>query len=277
MISPLLVLNNQVPIPQFGLGTYKLEANDSARIVSEAARLGYRHFDTAQMYQNEAEVAAGIRDAGLKRAEVFVTSKLLPSNHAADDARRSFDESLQKMQFDYLDLFLIHWPMPHLYNGDYPATWRVLEEFLNDGRVRAIGVSNFMENHLERLFNETGIVPAVNQVESHPYLQLPELHAFCAEHGILVEAWSPLARGAVLDDPTIVELAQKHGKTPSQVTLRWALQRGDIIFPKTASVARLAENADIFNFELSASEMEQMAALDRGEDGRLGPHPDKMS
>lgn len=277
MISPLLVLNNQVSIPQFGLGTYKLEANDSARIVSEAARLGYRHFDTAQMYQNEAEVAAGIRDAGLKRAEVFVTSKLLPSNHAADDARRSFDESLQKMQFDYLDLFLIHWPMPHLYNGDYPATWRVLEEFLNDGRVRAIGVSNFMENHLERLFNETGIVPAVNQVESHPYLQLPKLHAFCAEHGILVEAWSPLARGAVLDDPTIVELAQKHGKTPSQVTLRWALQRGDIIFPKTASVARLAENADIFNFELSASEMEQMAALDRGEDGRLGPHPDKMS
>lgn len=276
MLGTLLKLNNEIIIPQYGLGTYKLDVSNTSEIVAEAACLGYRHFDTAQMYQNEAQVAAGIRASGLPREEFFITSKLLPSNHQSADARRSFAESLEKMQLDYLDLFLIHWPMPHLYNGDFSATWRILEEFLADGRVRAIGVSNFMEHHLEHLLAETDIVPAVNQVESHPHLQLPELHTYCAERGILVEAWSPLARGKVFNEPTIRELAEKHGKTPAQITLRWAIQRGDIVFPKTASPKRLVENSEIFDFSLSPEDMAVMAKLDKGEAGRLGPHPDRL-
>ncbi|MDO5061243.1 MAG: aldo/keto reductase [Actinomycetaceae bacterium] len=276
MSVPRLILNTGAEIPQFGLGTYKLGPHNTAEIVEQAAHLGYRHFDTAQMYGNEAEVAQGIRNSGIPREEFFVTSKLLPANHLAADAKASFAQSLEKMQFDYVDLFLIHWPMPHLYDGDFPATWRVLEEFYAQGRAKAIGVSNFMEHHLERLLAETDVVPAVNQVESHPHLQLPKLHEFCADKGILVEAWSPLARGRVFDEPAIVQIAAEHGKTPSQVTLRWALQRGDIVFPKTESVDRLAENFAVFDFELSAEQVAAIDALDRGEGGRLGPHPDQM-
>ncbi|EEH64409.1 oxidoreductase, aldo/keto reductase family protein [Gleimia coleocanis DSM 15436] len=276
MAISTVTLNSGYIIPQFGLGTYKLPKENAQEIVREAALLGYRHFDTAQMYQNEAEVAAGIRESGIPREEFFITSKLLPQNHLEADAKHSFAESLEKMQLDYIDLFLIHWPMPHLYDGNFPATWRVLEEFVASGRAKSIGVSNFMEHHLEKLMQETSIVPAVNQIESHPYLQMNALHNFCAEHGIAVEAWSPLARGQVFDEPAITSAAQAHGKTASQVTLRWALQRGDIVFPKTESVSRLAENLNVFDFTLSADEIAAINALDKGEAGRIGPHPDKL-
>ncbi|MCS4484837.1 aldo/keto reductase [Gleimia sp. 6138-11-ORH1] len=277
MNIPHLLLNTKATIPQFGLGTYKLEADSTAEIVTKAAHLGYRHFDTAQMYKNEAEVAAGIRASGIPREEFFVTSKLLPANNQPDKARRSFSESLERMQFDYVDLFLIHWPMPHLADADFCVTWRVLEEFYAQGLAKAIGVSNFLKHHLQRLLAETEVIPAVNQIESHPHLQLPDLHEFCAQQGILIEAWSPLARGRVFSEPVLLKIAQLLGKTPAQVTLRWALQRGDIVFPKTASPERLAENLDIFDFELSPEQMEAISGLDRGEAGRIGPHPDRMA
>jgi 2,5-diketo-D-gluconate reductase A len=271
---PDVALNNGRTIPQFGFGVFQIRPGDTAKAVAEALEAGYRHIDTAEMYGNEAEVGAAIAASGLGRADVFVTSKLNNGFHRPDDARRAFGESLDTLGFDYLDLFLIHWPLPTRYGGDYVSTWRTLEEFYRDGRARSIGVSNFQPHHLRRLHGESEITPAVNQIEVHPYLTQDDVRAFCAEYQIAIEAWSPLAQGLVLDDPTIVAIAKQVGKTPAQVVLRWHVERGDIVFPKSVTPSRIRENIDIFDFELSGEDVEAISALNRNH--RTGPDPDKF-
>jgi 2,5-diketo-D-gluconate reductase A len=272
---PEIKLNNGRTIPQFGFGVFQVQPEDTVEAVTEALRAGYRHIDTAQMYGNEREVGEAIAKSGLDRGEVFVTSKLANDSHLPDDARAAFAASLFALGFDYLDLFLIHWPLPARYDGDYVSTWRTLEEFYADGRARSIGVSNFQPHHLRRLHTEAEITPAVNQIEVHPYLTQDEVRQFCAEHQIAVEAWSPLARGGnLLADPALVSVAEAVRKTPAQVVLRWHIQRGDIVFPKSVTPARIRQNIDIFDFELSGQEMETIASLNR--DQRTGPDPDKF-
>ena len=270
---PGVMLNNGQTIPQFGFGVFLIEPKDTAEAVSTALEAGYRHVDTAEMYGNEAEVGAAVAKSGLDRADVFVTSKLSNGCHRPDDARRAFAESLDALGFDYLDLFLIHWPLPTRYDGDYVSTWQTLEEFYRDGRARSIGVSNFQPHHLRRLHQECEITPAVNQIEVHPYLTQDDVRAFCGGHQIAVEAWSPLARGGeLLGDPAVVSIAKATGKSPAQVVLRWHIERGDIIFPKSVSPPRIRENIDIFDFELSASDVEAITALNKNQ--RTGPDPD---
>jgi 2,5-diketo-D-gluconate reductase A len=228
------------------------------------------------MYGNEKEVGQGVRDAGMNRSDVFITSKLNNGFHKPDDARRAFDNTLLALESDYVDLFLIHWPLPTLYGGDFVSTWKVLEEFARDGRARSIGVSNFEPAHLDRLAQESDTVPAVNQIEVHPYFTNEEARAYGKEHGIVTEAWSPIAQGAVLDDDVIVRIADGRGKSPAQVVLRWHIQRGDIVFPKSVSPDRMRDNFDLFDFELDSADMESISALDRGESGRTGPNPNKF-
>jgi 2,5-diketo-D-gluconate reductase A len=271
---PEITLNDGSAIPQLGFGVFQIEPEQAAAAVRSALRVGYRHIDTAEMYGNEKGVGQAIRDEGLDRAEVFVTSKLNNGFHRPDDARRAFAESLDALGFDYLDLFLIHWPLPTRYGGDYVSTWRTLEEFYRDGRARSIGVSNFQPHHLRRLHGESEITPAVNQIEVHPYLTQNDVREFCAEYQIAIEAWSPLAQGLVLDDPTIVSIAKAVGKTPAQVVLRWHIERGDIVFPKSVTPARISENIDIFDFELSGEDVEAITALNKNQ--RTGPDPDKF-
>jgi 2,5-diketo-D-gluconate reductase A len=274
---PNITLNDGNTIPQLGFGVYQIEPENTAKAVSEALRIGYRHIDTAEMYGNEREVGEAVRDSGLDRGDVFITSKLSNSFHEPDDAQRAFDETLSELGFDYVDLFLIHWPLPTVYNGDYVSTWKALEEFKGDGRARSIGVSNFQVEHLERLASETDTVPAVNQIEVHPYLTNEAVRTYGREHGIATEAWSPIAQGAVLDDPTITQIAEKVGKSPAQVVLRWHIERGDIVFPKSVTPARIEQNFDLFDFELDGSDVEAISALDKGENGRTGPHPDTFA
>ncbi len=271
---PDLELNNGQRIPQLGFGVFQIDPAETADAVRQALEIGYRHIDTAEMYGNEKGVGEGIRASGLDRAEVFVTSKLNNGYHRPDDARRAFDETLGLLGTDYVDLFLIHWPLPSLYDGDFVSTWQTLEEFARDGRARSIGVSNFQVAHLERLAAETETVPAVDQIEVHPYLTNETVRAYCADHNIGVEAWSPIAQGGVLKDPTIVAIAERVGKSPAQVTLRWHVERGDIIFPKSTTPSRIKENFEIFDFELSDEDVDAIADLDRGEEGRTGPNPD---
>jgi 2,5-diketo-D-gluconate reductase A len=273
---PTIKLNDGASIPQLGFGVFQIDPDDTANAVKTALDIGYRHIDTAEMYQNEAGVGQGIRDAGVDRADVFVTSKLNNGFHEPDDARRAFDETLAKLQFDYVDLFLIHWPLPTLYDGDFVSTWRTLEEFKRDGRARSIGVSNFQIAHLERLANETETVPAVNQIEVHPYFTNDEVRAYGQQHGIVTEAWSPIAQGNVLDDPVIVKIAEAAGKSPAQVVLRWHVQRGDVVFPKSVTRKRIEENFALFDFELSDADVSALTALDKGEAGRTGPNPDEF-
>jgi 2,5-diketo-D-gluconate reductase A len=270
---PEIMLNNGRTIPQLGFGVFLVEPDETVAAVSTALQTGYRHIDTAEGYGNEKEVGEAIRKSGLDRADVFVTSKLDNSSHRPDDARRAFDASLDALGFDYLDLFLIHWPLPTRYDGDFVSTWRTLEEFYRDGRARSIGVSNFQAHHLRRLHTETEIPPAVDQFECHPYLTQDDLRAFCGEHQIAVEGWAPLARGGeLLADPEIGTIAERAGKTPAQVVLRWHIERGDIIFPKSVTPARIRENFAIFDFELSSEEVATITALNRNE--RTGPDPD---
>ena len=273
---PSINLNDGNTIPQLGFGTFQIDPEDTAEAVSQALEIGYRHIDTAEMYGNEAEVGEAIRNSGLDRGEIFVTSKLNNSFHEPDDAREAFDRTLSDLGMEYVDLFLIHWPLPTRYNGDYVSTWKTMEEFHNDGRARSIGVSNFQPEHLDRLASETDTVPAVNQIEVHPYLTNDAVRAYGQEHGIVTEAWSPIAKGGVLEDPTITGIAEKVGKTPAQVVLRWHLQRGDIVFPKSVTPSRMQENFELFDFELEQGDVEEITALDQGEDGRTGPHPDKF-
>jgi 2,5-diketo-D-gluconate reductase A len=273
-VIPDITLNNGQVIPQFGFGVFLVKPADTAAAVTAALEAGYRHIDTAEMYGNERQVGEAISRSGLDRSEVYVTSKLSNDAHRPDDARRAFDESLKALGFDYLDLFLIHWPLPTRYGGDYVSTWKTLEEFYHEGRARSIGVSNFQPHHLRRLHGESEIIPAVDQFEVNPYLTQDELRGFCAEHQIAVEAWSPLARGNALDDPTIRAIARRAAKTPAQVVLRWHLERGDIVFPKSVTPDRIRENIDIFDFGLSAEEVEAISALNRNE--RTGADPDKF-
>jgi 2,5-diketo-D-gluconate reductase A len=274
-VIPDVTLNNGQQIPQLGFGVFLIEPQDTVAAVSTALEAGYRHIDTAEGYGNEQEVGEAIRRSGLDRADVFVTSKLDNDAHQPDDARRAFDESLKALGVDYLDLFLIHWPLPGKYDGDFVSTWQTLEEFYREGRARSIGVSNFQAHHLRRLHGESEIIPAVNQIEVNPYLTQDELRGFCAEHQIAVEAWSPLGRGNVLQDPEIDAIARRAAKTPAQVVLRWHIQRGDIVFPKSVTPDRIRENIDIFDFGLSADEIGTISALNRHE--RTGPDPDKFT
>ena len=271
MTVPDLTLNTGTTIPQLGFGTYQIEPTDTVEAVTKALELGYRHVDTAEMYQNEAEVGEAVESL---RSEVFLTSKLNNGFHRPDDARRAFDETLTKLRTDSIDLFLIHWPLPTLYDGDFVSTWKTLTEFVQDGRAKAVGVSNFQVQHLERLAAETDVVPAVNQIEAHPYVLNDEVRAYGAAHGILTEAWSPIAQGKVLSDPVVVEIAEAVGRTPAQAVLRWHVQRGDIVFPKSTTPSRMQENFAIFDFELSGEQVTAISALDRGEAGRTGPNPD---
>jgi 2,5-diketo-D-gluconate reductase A len=271
---PDLMLNNGRQIPQFGFGVFLVKPADTADAVSTALDAGYRHIDTAEMYGNEKEVGEAVAKSGLDRADLFLTTKLRNEAHEPDDARRAFDASLTALGTDYVDLFLIHWPLPTRYGGDFVSTWRTLEEFYRDGRARSIGVSNFQAHHLRRLHTEAEVPPAVDQIEVNPYLTQDELRQFCAEHQITVEAWSPLARSGVLKDPTIDEISRRVGKTPAQVVLRWHIERGDIVFPKSVTPARIRENIDIFDFELSGEDVEAISALNRNE--RTGPDPDKF-
>jgi 2,5-diketo-D-gluconate reductase A len=267
---PTVTLNNGVTIPQLGFGVFQIAPDDTKRATLDALEVGYRHIDTAEMYGNEKEVGQAVAASGLDRSEVFVTSKLNNGFHARDAALTAFDGTLEALGFDYLDLFLIHWPLPTI--GDFVETWTAMQEIYASGRVKAIGVSNFQAAHLQRLFDETSIVPAVNQIEIHPYLAQDTLRAFNAAHGIATEAWSPIAQGAVLADEVIVSIAEKVGKTPAQITLRWHIQRGDIVFPKSVTRSRVEENFAIFDFELSDDDMQSITELDRNE--RTGPDPD---
>lgn len=273
---PNITLNDGNTIPQLGFGTFQIEPEDTVEAVSKALEIGYRHIDTAQMYGNEAEVGEAIRNSGIDRGEIFVTSKLNNSNHEPDDARESLDKTLSDLGLDYVDLFLIHWPLPTQYNGDFVSTWQTMEEFKNDGRSRSIGVSNFQPDHLDKLAEETDTVPAINQIEVHPYFTNDDVRAYGQEHDIATEAWSPIAQGEVLDDSTLNEIAEKVGKTVAQVVLRWHIQRGDIVFPKSVTPERIQENFELFDFELDSDDMDATTALDKGEDGRTGPHPDKF-
>ncbi len=274
MTVPTLTLNTQTTIPQLGFGVFQVPPDQTQATVETAFEVGYRHIDTAEMYQNEAGVGAAIKAAGLPRDELYITSKLNNGFHRPDDARRAFDETMDRLGLEKIDLFLIHWPLPTLYDGDYVSTWRTLTEFVESGRAASVGVSNFQPAHLERIIEETGVTPAVNQIEVHPYFTNDAARRASADHGIAVEAWSPIAQGKVLDDPAIVEIARAHDRTPSQVTLRWHVQRGDIVFPKSMHEERMRENFAIFDFELSDDEVATISALDQGESGRTGPNPD---
>jgi len=274
---PTVSLNDGHDIPQLGFGVFQIPPEDTAEAVTAALEIGYRHIDTAEMYGNESGVGEAVRASSLDRSDVFITSKLNNSVHRPDDARRAMDRTLSELGFDYVDLFLIHWPLPTLYDGDYPGTWKVMEEFKSDGRARSIGVSNFQVEHLRRLAAETDVTPAVNQIELHPYLRNADVHAYGQEHGIATEAWSPIAQGGVLEDPVITAIADKVGRTPAQVVLRWHIQLGNVVFPKSVTPERIKENFELFDFELESGDVDAIARLDQGEDGRTGPNPDTFA
>jgi diketogulonate reductase-like aldo/keto reductase len=267
---PRVELRGGVEIPQLGFGVFQVPPERTAEVVTRALAAGYRHIDTAAAYGNEAAVGQAIRAAGLDPGEVFVTTKCFNDDQGYDAARRAFKASLDRLGSDYVDLYLIHWPVPA--HDRYVETWKAFIELQADGLVRAIGVSNFNQPHIERLIEETGVTPAVNQVELHPRFQQPGLRRLHAELGIVTEAWSPLAQGRVLDDPTIAEVAETHAKTPAQVVIRWHLQLGNVVIPKSVTPERIEANFDVFDFHLSPAEMEAIEGLDAGE--RDGPDPD---
>lgn len=269
---PMIVLNDGVEIPQLGLGTYQVPPGETADVTAAALRIGYRHVDTAQMYGNEEGVGEAVRRSGLDRDEVFVTSKLDNDAHGYDQALAAFDTTMERLGFDQLDLFLVHWPMAA--STDLVGTWRAFEELRDSGRVRSIGVSNFEPEHLQLLLDETDTVPSVNQIEVHPYFAQERLRSFDDEHGIVTEAWSPIARGDVLDDDVVTEIADEVGRTPAQVVLRWHVQRGDVIFPKTVHHERMQENFELFDFGLDPDAVRRIDELDRG--ARRGPDPKQV-
>jgi 2,5-diketo-D-gluconate reductase A len=274
---PNVTLNDGHSIPQLGFGVFQIDPAETAEAVSTALEVGYRHIDTAEMYRNERGVGQAVRASGVDRAEVFITSKLNNGHHRPDDARRAFETTLSELGFDYVDLFLIHWPLPTLYGGDFVSTWKTLEEFRADGRARSIGVSNFQVEHLQRLASSSDHQPAVNQIELHPYLLNEQVRAYGEARDIATEAWSPIAQGAVLGEPVITAIAERLEKSPAQVVLRWHIQRGNIVFPKSTTPARIKENIELFDFQLDADDVTRITALDKGEVGRTGPHPDKFA
>ncbi|MDM7854569.1 aldo/keto reductase [Cellulomonas alba] len=270
---PTVTLNNGVEIPQLGFGVFQVPPPETKEATLTALEVGYRHIDTAQMYGNEKGVGDALAESGLARDEVFVTSKLNNGFLDRQSALDAFDRTLEALGSDHVDLFLIHWPLPTV--ADYVDRWRTMEEIYASGRARSVGVSNFQPSHLRRLAAETTVTPAVNQVEVHPYLRQDEIRAFDAEHGIATEAWSPIAQGKVLDDPVIARVAESLDRTPAQVVLRWHVQRGDIVFPKSVTRSRVEENFALFDFELSETDMASIDALNRDE--RTGPDPDTFA
>src|SRR3954468_5032538 len=258
-------------IPQFGLGVFQVPPEQTFENVTRAIEIGYRHIDTAKAYGNEAQVGQAVRASGLPREAFFITTKLWNSDHG--DALRALKISLRRLEMDHVDLYLIHWPAPD--HDRYVEAWQTLIEAQKDGLTRAIGVSNFQPEHLRRIVDEPGVTPAVNQIELHPYLTQPGLRREHSDRGIVTEAWSPLAQGAVLKDPVVTEIAEAHNRTPAQVVLRWHLQLGNVVFPKSVTPERLEENIDVFGFDLSSDELERIEALDRGE--RTGPDPDTFN
>jgi 2,5-diketo-D-gluconate reductase A len=267
--SGTVILNNGIGIPQLGFGVFQIPPDDAQRVVEEALVVGYRHIDTAAAYNNEAGVGAAIKASGLPRDEIFVTTKLRNGNQGYDQAFEAYAESCRRLGLEYVDLYLIHWPYPVA--DHYVASWRALERLYSDGRVRAIGVSNFLLEHLDRLADETDVVPAVNQIELHPTFQQRSLTEVCRQRSIAVEAYSPLGQGADLGDPALISIANHHGKTPAQVILRWHLQRGHIVIPKSSTPERIKSNTEIFRFVLTAGEMNTISALDSGQ--RIGGDP----
>jgi 2,5-diketo-D-gluconate reductase A len=269
----MTTLNNGVSMPQLGFGVFQVPPAETAQAVTRALEAGYRSIDTARAYGNERGVGEALAASGLPRDEVFVTTKLWNSDQGYDSTLAAFDASMEDLGLDRLDLYLIHWPVPA--RGLYAETWKAMQQLYTDGRVRAIGVSNFQPAHLTRLMDDGGIVPAVNQIELHPALQQAELREFHAEYGIVTESWSPLAQGAVLKDPVIVAIAAKYGKTPAQVVLRWHLDLGNVVIPKSVTPSRIRENIDISDFSLTEGDIAEIARLDSGT--RTGPNPDTFS
>ncbi|MFE6985655.1 MULTISPECIES: aldo/keto reductase [Streptomyces] len=267
---PSITLNNGLDMPQLGFGVWQVPDDEAEKAVATAIETGYRSIDTAAIYANETGTGKAIAASGVARDELFVTTKLWNSEQGHDSTLRAFDASLDKLGLDYVDLYLIHWPVPA--KDAYTDTYKAFEKILADGRAKAIGVSNFYPEHLKRLLAETSVVPAVNQIELHPQFQQAESRAFHADHGIATEAWSPLGQGkGLLEVPTVVAIAQKHGRTPAQAVLRWHLQTGNIVIPKSVTPSRIKENLDVFGFELDADDLAAFAALDEGR--RLGPDP----
>jgi diketogulonate reductase-like aldo/keto reductase len=267
---PRIPLRGGIDIPQLGFGVFQVPPEDTADVTARALQAGYRHIDTAAGYHNEEGVGQAVRASGLDRGEVFVTTKCPNDRHGYDEARAAFAESLERLGFDHVDLYLIHWPVPS--RDRYVETWKALIDLQSEGLARAIGVSNFQPAHLRRVIDETGVTPALNQIELHPRLQQPDLRREHQELGIVTEAWSPLAQGEVLDDPAITKIAEQHGRTPGQVVIRWHLQLGNVVIPKSVTPERIDQNFDVFGFSLSEDEMAAIEALDRGE--RTGPDPD---
>ncbi|MFE9357485.1 aldo/keto reductase [Streptomyces olivaceoviridis] len=270
---PNVTLNNGIEMPQLGFGVFQVPDDETTAAVATALEAGYRSIDTAAIYGNERGVGRAIAESGIARDELFVTTKLWNEDQGHDATLAAFDASLDKLGLDYVDLYLIHWPAPA--RDRYLDTWRAFEKILGEGRVRAIGVSNFQVAHLERLMENTGVTPAVNQVELHPGFQQEELRAFHERHGIATEAWSPLAQGAVLGDQAVADLAARYGVSPAQVVLRWHLQIGNIVIPKSVTPERVRQNLDVFGFELTDEDLRSLAALDRGL--RTGPDPDTFN
>ncbi|WP_030744155.1 aldo/keto reductase [Streptomyces sp. NRRL S-31] len=270
---PTVTLHNGVEIPQLGFGVFQVPDTETAAAVSAALEAGYRSIDTAAIYGNESGVGKALADSGIARDDLFVTTKLWNADQGYDATLKAFDASLERLGLDYVDLYLIHWPTPA--RDLYRESWKAIEKLAADGRIRAAGVSNFQPAHLKRLLDGTGLVPVVNQIELHPGLQQNELRALHADLGIATEAWSPLAQGAVLGDEAITAIAARHAKSPAQVVLRWHLQLGNIVIPKSVTPARMRENLDVFDFTLSDEEMAAIAALDRGL--RTGPDPDTLN
>ncbi|KOT86498.1 oxidoreductase [Streptomyces sp. NRRL F-5755] len=271
---PHITLNNGVAMPQLGYGVWQVPDDEAFTAVGSALEAGYRSIDTAAIYGNEEGTGKALAASGIARDELFVTTKLWNDAQGYDSTLRAFDESLKKLGLEYVDLYLIHWPLPA--QGTFVDTYRAFEKIYEEGRAKAIGVSNFQPAHLERLLGETSVVPAVNQIELHPRLQQAEARAFHARHGIATEAWSPLGQGKdLLTDATVTRLAEKHGRTPAQIVLRWHLQLGNVVIPKSVTPSRIKENIDVFGFELDDADMAAIAALDSGT--RLGPDPDSYN
>lgn len=271
-IQDTYTLSNGVKIPVMGLGVYKnVDETELETAVSSALEYGYRHIDTAKVYKNEKGVGRAIKNSGVLREEIFVTTKVWNTDQGYENTLKAFDKSLEELDMDYIDLYLIHWPMP----GTYVETWKALETLYKEGKVRAIGVSNFNPHHLQDLFDECEIKPMLNQVEYHPHLAQKELRTFCKEHDIFLEAWSPLKRGRMFDEPVLVELSEKYKKTPAQIILRWDVETGVSTIPKSVSADRVKENGNIFDFKLTGEEIEAITALDRRE--RVGKDPDKVT
>jgi diketogulonate reductase-like aldo/keto reductase len=268
---PTIPLHDGVEIPQVGFGVFQVEPEETVAAVDAALRAGYRHIDTAALYHNEEQVGAALRGSGVAREDVFVTTKLWQSHHARDDARAAFATSRERLGVDVVDLYLIHWPAPA--NDRYVEAWSTLLELRDEGAIRAAGVSNFLPEHLQRVIDETGRTPPINQVELHPYFQQRELRAFHAEHGIVTESWSPLGRGgALLQDPVLQEIAGRHGRSVAQIVLRWHLEEGCVVIPRSVTPSRIAENLAITDFALTDEDRDAIAGLDRA-DGRIGPDP----